>query len=105
MKRALIRQKLWQDLVPVCKPSPKGGRPRCDDRAAFNGILFVLMTGIPWEDLPQELGFGSGMTCWRRQSRLRLFEHAGARDKWMGCFTQAPARPPEAPPVGHVLMA
>jgi transposase len=28
--------------------------------------LFVLHTGIPWEFLPQELGFGSGMTCWRR---------------------------------------
>ncbi|CAJ0808479.1 IS5 family transposase IS1421 [Ralstonia psammae] len=37
-----------------------------DDRAALNGILFVLHTGIPWEDLPKELGFGSGMTCWRR---------------------------------------
>jgi transposase len=30
------------------------------------GILFVLHTGIQWEYLPQELGFGSGMTCWRR---------------------------------------
>jgi transposase len=30
------------------------------------GILFVLKTGIPWEDLPQEMGCGSGMTCWRR---------------------------------------
>lgn len=27
---------------------------------------FVLHTGIAWEHLPQELGFGSGMTCWRR---------------------------------------
>ena len=26
----------------------------------------MLHTGIPWEFLPQELGFGSGMTCWRR---------------------------------------
>lgn len=26
----------------------------------------MLYTGIPWEFLPQELGFGSGMTCWRR---------------------------------------
>jgi transposase len=26
----------------------------------------VLNTGIGREDLPQELGFGSGMTCWRR---------------------------------------
>jgi transposase len=32
----------------------------------LSGILFVLSTGIPWEFLPQELGFGSGMTCWRR---------------------------------------
>ncbi|PWR07307.1 hypothetical protein DKT68_19815 [Micromonospora acroterricola] len=23
------------------------------------GILFVLYTAIPWEHLPQELGFGS----------------------------------------------
>ncbi len=32
----------------------------------LQGILFVLFTGIGWDDLPQELGFGSGMTCWRR---------------------------------------
>jgi len=32
----------------------------------LSGILFVLYTGILWRFLPQELGFGSGMTCWRR---------------------------------------
>lgn len=26
----------------------------------------MLQTGIPWEELPQTLGYGSGMTCWRR---------------------------------------
>jgi transposase len=36
--------------------------------------LFVLYTGIPREFLPQELGFGSGMTCWRR---LRDWHQAG----------------------------
>ena len=40
----------------------------------LSGILFVLYTGIPWEFLPQELGFGSGMTCWRR---LRDWQQAG----------------------------
>ena len=35
----------------------------------MQGILFVLHTGIGWEDLPQELGYGSGMTCWRRLER------------------------------------
>jgi transposase len=37
-----------------------------DDRKALTGILFVLKTGIPWEDLPWEMGCGCGMTCWRR---------------------------------------
>ncbi len=32
----------------------------------LTGILFVLQSGIPWEALPQEMGCGSGMSCWRR---------------------------------------
>jgi transposase len=36
--------------------------------------MFVLYTGIRWEFLPQELGYGSGMTCWRR---LRDWNDAG----------------------------
>lgn len=36
-----------------------------DQRRVLLGILYVLRTGIPWEMLPQELGCGSGMTCWR----------------------------------------
>lgn len=69
MSRKKISHELWkalQPLLPVVEASTRGGRPRVDDRSALNGILFVLQTGIPWEDLPKELGFGSGMTCWRR---------------------------------------
>ena len=50
------------------------GRKPFDDRKALCGILFVLYIAIPWEHLPQELGFGSGMTCWRR---LRDWNDAG----------------------------
>ena len=63
-----------EPLLPVFVPSAKGGRPRVSDEMVLNGILFVLRTGIPWEELPQELGFGSGMTCWRR---LRQWQEAG----------------------------
>jgi transposase len=40
----------------------------------LQGILFVLHTGIGWEHLPQELGFGCGMTAWRR---LRAWKETG----------------------------
>jgi transposase len=48
------------------------------DRACLTGIIFVLKTGLPWEYLPQELGCGSGMTCWRR---LRDWQEAGVWDR------------------------
>jgi transposase len=43
-------------------------------RATLTGILFVLKTGIPWQRLPPECGWGSGSSCWRR---LRDWQAAG----------------------------
>jgi transposase len=77
MAKPLVTDELWQviePLLPIEPPKPKGGRPRLDNRAVLTGILFVLKTGIPWEMLPQEMGCGSGMTCWRR---LRDWQEAG----------------------------
>jgi len=69
MAKPLVTDELWEviePLVPEEPPKPNGGRPRVDDPAALTGILFVLKSGIPWEMLPQEMGCGCGMTCWRR---------------------------------------
>ena len=70
MRDKEVSAALWEKLEPLLPEAPprsaQGGRPRVDDRRALNGILFVLRTGIGWEHLPQELGYGSGMTCWRR---------------------------------------
>jgi transposase len=77
MAKELVTDELWEvvePLLPDEPPKPKGGRPRVDDRAALTGILFVLKSGIPWEMLPQEMGCGSGMTCWRR---LKEWNEAG----------------------------
>ncbi|MDQ5827667.1 MAG: IS5 family transposase [Chloroflexota bacterium] len=77
MAKKLVTDELWEviePLLPEEPPKPKGGRPRVDDRAALTGILFVLKSGIPWEMLPQEMGCGSGMTCWRR---LKEWHEAG----------------------------
>jgi transposase len=69
MAKEILPDELWgalDPLFPSPPPRPKGGRRRIPNRATLTGILFVLRTGIPWEYLPQEMGCGSGMTCWRR---------------------------------------
>ena len=79
MAKPLLDEDLWELIEPLLPP-PKPrrfrypGRKPVLNRAALTGILFVLKTGIPWEHLPQEMGCGSGMTCWRR---LRDWQLAG----------------------------
>ena len=83
MAKAILDESLWQLVEPVLPP-PKPrrkkypGRKPISNRQALTGILFVLKTGIPWEYLPQEMGCGSGMTCWRR---LRDWQEAGVWDR------------------------
>ena len=78
MARPLVSDELWELIEPLIPVVPRRhrfpGRKRIDDRKVLTGILFVLQTGIPWEYLPQEMGCGSGMTCWRR---LREWQQAG----------------------------
>jgi transposase len=79
MAKPLIDDALWAVIEPLL-PTPKPrrfrfpGRKPIDNRRALSGIVFVLKTGIGWEDLPQEMDCGSGMTCWRR---LRDWHKAG----------------------------
>jgi transposase len=82
MARPLVTDELWEIIRPLLPPpkprrSDHPGRKPVGDRECLTGILFVLKTGIQWEDLPQEMGCGCGMTCWRR---LRDWQHAGV---WM----------------------
>ena len=88
MAKKLVSEELWKEIEPILpkkKAHPKGGRPAIADRAALTGIIFVLKTGIPWEDLPQEMGCGSGMTCWRR---LRDWQEAGVWEKLLESILQ-----------------
>jgi transposase len=82
MAKPLVSDGLWERIEPLLPRVERRyrypGRKRVPDRQALTGILFVLRTGIPWEDLPQEMGCGSGMTCWRR---LRDWNEAGVWER------------------------
>jgi transposase len=75
--KTLVSDDLWEAIAPLLPPEPvadHGGPPRVGHRAALGGILYVLRHGLRWRDLPRELGYGSGVTCWRR---LRLWQERG----------------------------
>jgi transposase len=76
-----VSDELWAEIEPLIPVRQRRrrypGRKPIDDRLTLNGILHVLHTGIAWEDLPREYGYGSGVTCWRR---LRGWQQAGVWD-------------------------
>lgn len=78
----IVSDELWDRLEPLLPRRERRfrypGRRPLPDRAVLRGILYVLHTGIQWEYLPRDLGFGSGMTCRRR---LRDWNKAGVRQR------------------------
>ncbi len=76
MAKLMVTDALWslvEPLIPKHTHSLRGGQPAKDDRLCLTGILFVLKTGIAWEDYPQEMGC-CGMTLW---NRLNAWRRAG----------------------------
>ena len=86
MAKPLLDDQMWNVIEPPLPPL-KPRRVRCrgrkplGPRQVLTGILFVLKNGIPWHMLPQELGCGSGMTCWRY---LRAWQRAGVWQRGSG---------------------
>lgn len=62
MAKPLVSDALWQRLEPLLPPPPPRrfrfpGRGPLDYRKILTGIVFLLKTGLNWEDLPAELGW------------------------------------------------
>src|SRR5713226_2761535 len=50
---------LWTALHPllvITKPRKKSGRPRTDNRAIFNGLIWLARNGGQWKTLPRRYG-------------------------------------------------
>lgn len=120
---------LWATLAPILtidKPRKKPGRPRRDDRAIFDGLIWLARTGSQWSQLPRSFGPKSTVherfTEWVATGNLAqawavlLREYdaeLGLDWSWLaadGCIVKAPfgkkgalvRRPPRAatPPTG-----
>src|SRR3954451_5503316 len=68
MGKLLVPDELWALVEPILPKHPYVpgvGKPRVPDRVCLTGILFVLKTGLPWEDFPQEVG-RPAITLWNR---------------------------------------
>jgi len=77
--KPLVTDALWERLAPLLPPLPPRrfrfpGRKPIDQRKVLTGILFVLKTGIAWDDLPSEMGCGCGKTC---RHYLQFWHQAG----------------------------
>lgn len=67
----------WDQLRPLLPPQrARTGRPAHDHRVILNGILWVLRSGSPWRDLPDD--YGPWMTVY---SRFRRWRDAGVWDR------------------------
>jgi transposase len=73
----------WAAIKPMLPNKPRGV-PRVNDRRVLNGIFWVLRSGAPWRDLPQE--FGPYTTCYNRFVRWR---RAGVWTKVMSALAGA----------------
>jgi transposase len=81
IRKQQVNDALWDVIAPLLPPEPPkpdGGRPRIPDRRVLGGSLLVLRTGMGWQELTCEMGFGSGSTCWRR---LRDWQDAGVWER------------------------
>lgn len=67
-------------LAPLLPPEkPQTGRPNLDHRQIINGILWILRTGAPWEDLPARYGTRGTVS-----SRFYRWRKAGIWDRIFG---------------------
>lgn len=76
--------KVINTLLPQDKVRPdRRGRPWSDRRTVFNGILWILRTGAPWQDLPQR--YGKYQTVHRR---FQNWVRSGVMEKVLWALAQ-----------------
>jgi len=74
MARNRLTDEQWDLIQDIFPPPAKMGRPPVNRRDVVDGIFWILRTGSPWRDLPEE--FGKWGTVWD------LFDKWNANGTW-----------------------
>ena len=71
MIRTVLTDAQWERIAPLL-PGKEGdpGRTGEDNRRFLEGVFWVVRTGAPWRDLPNE--FGNWFSVWKRFRRWAL---------------------------------
>ena len=65
MARRVLSDKQWALMAPHCLGKPGDAGPRgADNRLFVEAVLWIVRTGSPWRDLPEE--FGKWNTVFKR---------------------------------------
>ncbi len=54
MVRHRLADEQWELIADLFPPPARTGRPPTDRRRVMDGILWILRSGAPWRDLPEE---------------------------------------------------
>ena len=86
MERRVLSDKQWALMAPHCLGKPGDAGPRgTDSRLFVEAVLWIVRTGSPWRDLPEE--FGKCNTVFKR------FRDWVKADIWQKLFDAVSGQP------------
>ena len=80
MKFQELNDKQWNMIEPHIPKPASTGRPRSNDRMIINGIIYVLISGCRWSEMPKRYGDDSTANL-----RLRKWQEVGVWKKILKC--------------------
>jgi len=75
-----LTDKQWNVISKHLPKPARTGRPRSDDKKTINGILYVLITGCRWSEMPEKYGTKS-----TAHLRLQTWQQRGIWKKILSC--------------------
>jgi len=86
LKRTVLSDEQWARIAPLV-PGKEGdpGRSGEDNRLFVEAVLWIVRTGAPWRDLPEQ--FGKWSSVWKR---FRRWAEKGVFERIFQAFSQDP---------------